>query len=48
MDFGVIKFTTQEAQEEFARLLGKLILKERGFLPSPGDGELVQMIQERG
>ena len=28
--------------------MGKPIAKERDFLPSPGDGGLVQMIQERG
>ena len=44
----VSKFTTPEAREEFTRLLGKPIAKERGFLPSPGDGELVQMIRNRG
>ena len=44
----VAKFTTPEAREEFTRLLGKPIAKERGFLPSPGDGELVQIIQNRG
>ena len=41
MGSGVNKFTSPEAQAEFTRLLGKPIAKERGFLPSPGDGELV-------
>ena len=45
---GVNKFTSPEAQAEYTRLLGKPIAKERVFLPSPGDGELVEMIQERG
>ena len=44
MGFGVINITTPEAQAEFTRLMGKPIAKERGFLPSPGDGKLVQMI----
>ena len=48
MDVGIIKFSTPEAEAEFTRLLGKRITKEMGFLPPPGDGELVQMIQERG
>ena len=28
--------------------MGKPIAKERGFLPSPGDGRLVEMIRNRG
>ena len=48
MGSGVKRFTTPEAQAEFTWLMGKPIAKERGFLPSPGDGELVQMIRERG
>ena len=48
MGSGVNKFTTPEAQEKFTRLMGKPIAKERGFLPSPGDGGLLQMIQSRG
>ena len=35
------------AEEEYTRLLGKPILKERGFLPSGRDGELLLMIAER-
>nr|XP_017248025.1 PREDICTED: uncharacterized protein LOC108219212 [Daucus carota subsp. sativus] len=46
--FTVKKFTTPEAQEEFIRLMGKSITKERGFLPSSGDGGLMLMIQARG
>ena len=47
-DSSVNKFTTPEAQEEFIRLMGKSITKERGFLPSSGDGGLLLMIQARG
>ena len=46
--YGAINFTTPEAQAEFTRLMGKSIAKERGFLPSPTDGKLVEMIQSRG
>ena len=46
--YGAINFTTPEAQAEFTRLMGKSTTKERGFLPSPDDGKLVEMIQSRG
>ena len=42
------RLVDRDAEEEYARLLTKLILKERGFLPSGRDGELLPMIAEKG
>jgi len=42
------RLTDRAAEEEYTRLLGKPILKERGFLPSGRDGELLPMIAEKG
>ena len=43
-----VEFTTLDAAVEYNRLMMKPVAKERGFLPSLNDGELVAMIQERG
>ena len=42
------KFVSPEAQAEFTRLLSKPMEKERGFLPTSQDGELIEMIRDRG
>ena len=42
------KFSTPEAQEEFTRLLSKPVANERWFLPTSQDGELVEMIRDKG
>uniref|UniRef100_A0A164YA28 Putative plant transposon protein domain-containing protein n=1 Tax=Daucus carota subsp. sativus TaxID=79200 RepID=A0A164YA28_DAUCS len=45
---GEVEFTSDGARTEFQRLMNKSIVKERGFLPTAEDGELLNMIQERG
>ena len=45
---GEVEFSSDGARTEFQRLMNKSILKERGFLPTSEDGDLVRMIQERG
>ena len=42
------RFVDAAAEEEYTRLLTKPVLKERGFLPSGRDGELMPMIAEKG
>ena len=42
------KFSSPEAQEEVIRLLSKPVANERGFLPTSQDGELVEMIRDKG
>ena len=42
------RFLDVNAEEEYARLFTKPVLKERGFLPSGRDGELMPMIAEKG
>ena len=42
------RFVDANAEEEYARLLTRPVLKERGFLPSGSDGELMPMIAEKG
>lgn len=42
------RLVDRAAEEEYTRLLTKPILKERGFLPSGRDGELLPMIAEKG
>ena len=42
------RLNDRAAEEEYTRLLGKPILKKRGFLPSGRDGELLPMIAEKG
>lgn len=48
MGFGGNKFTSPEAQAEFTRLISKVVAKERRFIPTAQDGELVGMILEKG
>ena len=45
---GEIGFVSSETQQEFTRLMSKTVFRDRGFLPSPDDGELAAMVQERG
>ena len=42
------RFVDTTAEEEYTRLLTKPVLKERGFLPSGRDGELMPMIADKG
>ena len=42
------RLVDRDAEEEYARLLTKPILKERWFFPSGRDGELLPMIAEKG
>lgn len=48
LGFGKTTFATPDAKLEFNRLMGNPICKERGFFPSPGDGDLVEMIEKMG
>ena len=43
-----IRFSTPEAEEEFQKLLSKPVGKERGFLPTIQDGDLLEMIRAKG
>ena len=42
------RFITPEAEAEYHKLLTKPVAKERGFLPTTDDGQLLQMIQDKG
>ena len=44
----VNKFIAPEAEAEFLKLLSKPVGKERGFLPTREDGDLLAMIREKG
>ncbi|KAK1394370.1 hypothetical protein POM88_013426 [Heracleum sosnowskyi] len=46
--FGGDKFSSPEASVEYARLLSKAVAKERGFIPTHRDGNLVAMITTKG
>ena len=42
------RFLSPEAEEEYQRLITKPVAKERGFLPMAEDGDLLQMIRDKG
>lgn len=47
MGFGGNKFSSPEAQAEFTRLMSKAVDKERGFLLTAQDGDLLEMIIDK-
>lgn len=47
-DFDNKIFVSRQAQDEFDSLMMRLVIKERGFAPSSEDGELADMVDERG
>lgn len=42
------RFLSPEAEAEYQRLLSKPVGKERGFLPTAEDGDLLKMIRHKG